>query len=122
MSWYMAVMVRGAHVKGVLDDERVGDLLYRLIEADDAESAYASALELGRESSDDYEDEDGTKVTVAFLGLADLIEIGADEPGHGTEVYSQLLPESPKDMVVAKQELTAFEEGAAEDEELDGPA
>ena len=116
MNWYMAVLVRGAHVDGVLDDERLGDLLYRLIQAPDAEAAYASAVELGAGSSDDYDDEDGTKVTLAFLGLADLMEIAADELVHGTEVYSQLLPHKPREMVVEKAELSVFETDDAADE------
>jgi hypothetical protein len=116
MSWYMAVLVRGAHVNGVLDDDRLGDLLYRLVQADDADSAYARALELGAAARETYEDDDGTTVTLAFLGLADLTEIGADELGHGTEVYSQLLPRDPLEMVVEKEELTIYE---TEDEDSD---
>lgn len=123
MKWYMAVLVRGAHVDGVLDDERLGDLLYRLIQAPDAEAAYARAVELGAGSSDDYDDEDDTKVTLAFLGLADLMEIAADELVHGTEVYSQLLPHKPREMVVEKAELTVFEaDDAADGEEADESA
>ena len=122
MNWYMAVLVRGAHVNGVLDDERLGDLLYRLIQAPDAEAAYESAVELGAGSSDDYDDEDGTKVTLAFLGLADLMEIAADELVHGTEVYSQLLPHKPREMVVEKAELTVFETDDADEEQVDESA
>ena len=122
MAWYMAVLVRGAHVNGVLDDERLGDLLYRLVQAEDAEGAYASAVELGGASSDEYDDDDGTKVTLGFLGLADLMEIAADELGHGTEVYSQLLPHKPGEMVVEKEELTVFETDDADDDESDEPA
>ena len=117
MSWFMAVIVRGAHVDGILDDERIGDLLYRLVEATDAEQAYARALELGRAAVDEYDDEDGTHVTLAFLGLADLTEIGPGPLEHGTEVYSQLLHNKPSEMVVGeKEELTVFEpEGEEED-------
>ena len=115
MSWFMAVIVRGAHVDGILDDERIGDLLYRLVEATDAEQAYARALELGRATVDEYDDEDGTRVTLASLGLADLTEIGPGPLAHGTEVYSQLLHNKPSEMVVGeKEELTVFE---PEDEE-----
>jgi hypothetical protein len=122
MSWYMAVLVRGAHVEGVLDDERLGDLLYRLVEATDAEDAHSRALELGSGSSDEYEDEDGTKVTLDVLGLADLTEIGDAELVHGSEVYSQLIPKNPRDMVVAKEELTVFEADESGDEDLDESA
>jgi hypothetical protein len=115
MSWFMAVIVRGAHVDGILDDERIGDLLYRLVEATDAEQAYARALELGRATVDEYDDEDGKRVTLGFLGLADLTEIGPGPLAHGTEVYSQLLHNKPSEMVVGeKEELTVFE---PEDEE-----
>ena len=115
----MAVLVRGAHVNGVLDDDRLGDMLYRLVEAEDAEGAYARALELGKDASDTFEDDDGTTVTLAFLGLADLAEIDADELGHGVEVYSQILPKDPVEMVVTKEELTAFETGDDESGEAD---
>ena len=115
MSWFMAVIVRGAHVDGTLDDERLGDLLYRLVEATDADGAYERAVELGRDAADEYDDEDGTKVTLAFLGMADLTEIGPGPLEHGTEVYSQLLHNKPSEMVVGeKEELTVFE---PEDEE-----
>lgn len=119
--WYMAVLVRGAHVQGVLDEERLGDMLYCLIEATDPEGAHERALELGKESSDTYEDEDGATVTLAFLGLADLTEIAADTLAHGVEVYSQLIPRAPSEMVVPKEELTVFEsdedDGDVEDDE-----
>jgi hypothetical protein len=128
MSWYMAVLVRGAHVEGVLEDERLGDLLYRLVEATDAEGAHERAIELGRGASEEYVDEDGTRVTLAYLGLADLMEIGASELVHGTEVYSQLLHSKPLEMVVAKEELTIFEPDEPaesdddEEDETDEPA
>jgi hypothetical protein len=120
--WFMAVLVRGAHVEGVLDDERLGDMLYCLVEAEDAEEAHERALALGKEASDTYEDEDGATVTLGFLGLADLTEIAADALGHGVEVYSQLIPKKPLEMVVAKEELTVFEtdeDDALEDDEED---
>jgi hypothetical protein len=107
--WFMAVLVRGAHVNDVLDEDRLGDMLYCLVEAEDPEAAYEEALELGRQASDTYEDEDGTSVTLSFLGLADLTEIAAEALGHGTEVYSQLIPKKPQEMVVAREELTIFE-------------
>src|SRR5262249_9682117 len=122
MSWYMAVLVRGAHVDGVLDDDRIGDLLYRLVEATDAEGAYERAVELGRTATEEYVDEDETRVTLAYLGLADLTEMGAAELGHGTEVYSQLLHSKPAEMVVAKEELTVFEPDEPEGSEEDGEA
>jgi Domain of unknown function (DUF4288) len=115
MSWFMAVVVRGAHVDGALDDERLGDLLYRLVEATDAEGAHERALELGRAAVDEYDDDEGTHVTLGFLGLADLTEIGPGPLGHGSEVYSQLLHDKPSEMVVAKEELTVFEPEEPED-------
>ena len=117
--WYMAVLVRGAHVDGVLDDEWLGDKLYCLIEAADAEGAYEQAVALGEEASDTYEDEDGVSVTVAFIGLADLTEIAAETLGHGVEVYSQLIPKNPAEMVVTREELTVFETGDGEELEDD---
>ncbi len=109
MSWYLAVFVRGAHVRGALDEERPGDMLYTLVEATDSQGAYARALELGRNSRDTYTDDDGTEVTLGVLGLADLTAVDADELGHGVEVYSQILPSRPSEMVVRREELAVFE-------------
>jgi Domain of unknown function (DUF4288) len=119
--WYMAVLVRGAHVNGVLDEERLGDMLYCLVEATEAEGAHERALALGKDTSDTYDDEDGTSVTLSFLGLADLAEISAETLAHGVEVYSQLIPKKPAEMVVAKDELTVFEsdEDGEGDEDLE---
>jgi hypothetical protein len=116
MSWYLAVLVRGSHVQGVLDEGRPGDLLYRLVEADDPEEAHASALELGRDSVEEYVDDDGAAVRLSFLGLADLTEIPDDTLGHGTEVYSQILPDSPGSMVAPRDELAVFGENVDLDE------
>src|SRR5476649_2506145 len=107
--WYMAVLVRGAHVDGVLDNERLGDMLYFLVEATDAEGAHEQALALGEGVSDTYEEEDGTSVTFSFLGLADLTRIAAETIENGAEVYSQLIAKNPAEMVVAREELTVFE-------------
>lgn len=113
----MAVLVRGAHVGGVLDDERLGDMLYVLVEGADPEEAHARAVEMGTGARDAYEDEDGTSVELAVIGLADLTEIGATEIGDGTEVYSELIAKKPSEMVVAKEELTVFESDDDEGDE-----
>ena len=115
MSWYMAVLVRGSFVDGVLDEGRIGDTLFQLVEAADAESAYQRALERGEASADDYTDDDGQTIRFQFLGLADLREISGASIGDGAEVYSELIPSKPKDRVVEKEFLTVFET----DEELD---
>ena len=113
MAWFTAVLVRGAHVEGVHEPARMGDLLYKVIQAADAEAAYARALELGAASTEPYVDEDGVAVTFRFLGLAGLMEIpGA--PSDGAEVYSQLVPTAPASMVVERDELAVF---ARDDEE-----
>jgi hypothetical protein len=108
-SWFMAVLVRGSHLDGVLDEEKLGDLLYRLVEASDAETAYQKAMQLGKESADTYSDDDGQTYSLEFLGLADLTEIEAARLEDGVEVYSQILPGKPSEMVVEKLELTVFE-------------
>lgn len=105
----MAVLVRGSRVDGQWDEDRMGDMLYRLVSASDAEGAYARALELGRSTSDTYTDDDGKVVSLEFLGLADLTEIGALELQDGAEVYSQLIQKNPSEMVAQKEELTLFE-------------
>jgi hypothetical protein len=105
----MAVLVRGSFVDGVLDEDRLGDTLFKLVEATDAESAYQRARELGEASADDYTDDDGRTLRLQFLGFADLREITAEAIGNGVEVYSELIPAKPSRRIVDKERLTAFE-------------
>lgn len=111
MTWYMAVLVRGSFVDGTLDEERLGDKLFRLIEAPHAETAYRRAVERGEASKDDYTDDDGNTVQLRFLGLADLKEIATAPIGDGVEVYSELIGSRPGEVVLEKTRLTAFDAG-----------
>lgn len=117
MSWYMAVIVRGSFVDDVFDEGRIGDTLFKLIEAPDAEAAYGRAIEMGEASADDYTDGDGRTIRFRFLGLADLRETGVSTIGDGIEVYSELIGRKPQEKVVEKRYLTLFET----DEELESP-
>ena len=108
--WFMALLARGSHdADGDADDDHMGDLLYRLVEAADAEEAYRKAVELGAGLSDPYTDDDGTTWTLRFLGLADLTAIAEEKLEHGVEVYSELIARRPSDRVVPKGQLTVFE-------------
>jgi uncharacterized protein DUF4288 len=125
MSWFMAVIVRGSFTEHGYDSQRMGDLLFKLVEAPDAETAHARAVALGEAARDTYQDEEGADVTLQYLGLADLMEITAGQPAHGVEVYSEAIDTKPMDRVVDKGALTAFApwevpEGA--DEEPDEPS
>ena len=108
MSWFMAVIVRGSFTEDGYDRERMGDLLYKLVEAPDAEAAYAKAVALGEKAVDTLHDEEGVEATLRYLGLADLMEIAAGIPGDGAEVYSEAIATKPMDRVVEKEALTAF--------------
>jgi len=106
----MALLVRGSHdEQGDGDDDRMGDLLYRLVEAADPEEAYRKAIELGAMLVDPYTDDDGSRWTLRFLGLADLTAMAEEEPADGVEVYSELISKRPSDRVVPKEQLTVFE-------------
>jgi hypothetical protein len=96
----------------------VGDFLYRLIEAGDAETAYARALELGAAATEPYTDEDGVTTTFRFVGLAGLMELPGP-PADGSEVYSQLIQGAPLRSVARKDELAVFAELALRDDEDD---
>ena len=87
----------------------MGDLLYRLVEAGDAEEAYRKAVELGATLVDPYTDDDGSRWTLRFLGLADLTAVVEEKLADGVEVYSELISRRPSDRVVPKEQLTAFE-------------
>jgi Domain of unknown function (DUF4288) len=107
MSWYMAVIVRGSFTEHGYDRNRMGDLLYKLVEAPDAEAAYEKAVALGEAAVDSLHDEEGVEVTLRSLGLADLMEI-AGAPADGAEVYSEVIATKPRDRVTEKKALTAF--------------
>jgi len=119
MSWYMAIIVRGSFTEQGHDRERMGDLLYKLVEAPDAEAAYEKAVALGEAAVDTYNDEEGVEVSLRYLGLADLMEI-AGPPDDGAEVYSQAINTKPGQRAVEKEALTVFQpweilEGEEED-------
>ena len=109
MSWYMAVIVRGSFTEDGLDREHMGDLLYKLVEAPDAEAAYEKAVALGEAGVDTYNDEEGAEMSLRYLGLADLMELAASSPGDGVEVYSQAINAKPWERVRAKEALTVFQ-------------
>ena len=106
MSWYMAIIVRGSFTEHGHDRERMGDMLYKLVEAPDAEAAYAKAVALGEAAVDTY-NEEGVEVSLRYLGLADLMEI-AGPPDDGAEVYSQAINTKPGQRAVEKEALTVF--------------
>ena len=108
MSWFVAILVRGSHVEGELDPDRIGDKLYRLIEAPDAGEAYEKAMALGPTLRDEYTDDDGVTVSLEFVGLADLRAISDATIGDGTEVFSELFSGKPLDKIVAREQLTVF--------------
>lgn len=108
MSWFLAVIVRGSFTEHGYDSQRMGDLLFKLIEAPDAEAAHALAVELGEGARDTYPDEEGADVTLQYLGLADLMEIPGGPPAHGVEVYSEAIDNKPKNRVMEKEALTVF--------------
>ena len=107
MPWYTAVLVRGEEVDGEPGPPRRGDALYKLVEAPDAESAYARAVEIGAAATEPYTDSDGASGTFRFLGLAELVELpGA--PGDGAEVYSRFVATPPEPMLRDKEDLAVF--------------
>lgn len=124
MSWFLAVIVRGSFTDDGYDSQRMGDLLYKLVEAPDAESAHARAVEIGEAARDTYRDETGVDVTLQYLGLADLMEI-TGQPAHGVEIYSEAIVTKPMDSVLDKAALTVFapwDVPMAGDEEAFDPA
>ena len=108
MSWYLALLVRGSSIDGVPDSEAIGDILYRVIEATDAEGAYTRALEQGDACGETVTDLDGRTVTMTFIGLADIVAIDSPTLENGVEVYSQLIEKEPGERVVLKEQLTVF--------------
>ena len=118
MPWYTAVLVRAEDNGEPLEKSRVGDFLYRLVEAADAEAAYARALELGAAATEPFTDEDGVTTTFRFVGLAGLMELPG-RPEDGSEIYSQLIQGAPLRSVASKEDLAVFAELAMQGDEND---
>lgn len=116
MPWYTAILVRGEYVAGEGGSPKRGDMLYRLVEAPDAESAYERALAVGAGATESYTDESGAAATFRFLGLAGLVELPGP-PGDGAEVYSQFVPTPPTPLLLGKDELAVFAAAADLDDE-----
>ena len=106
--WFTAVLV----VESRLPDSRekvLVDLQFRLIAAPDAEAAYHAALKLGHDEKLDYPNASGETVSWTFVGLRDLVEVGAAGLlEHGTELYSDLVHAEPDKLVVPKERLSVF--------------
>jgi len=120
--WFTAALVRGAHIVGPASDAAIGDLVCKLIEAPDAEAAYARALELGEASTETYVDDDGIEITYGFVGLAALEQLPAP-PTDGMQLLTTALPGAPGRLVVSKGDLAVFQsdeaDGSDEDDEYD---
>jgi hypothetical protein len=108
VSWYLALLVRGSSIDGVPDSDAMGDILYRVIEATNAEGAYSRALEQGNACGETLTDLEGRTVTMTFIGFADLVAINSPILENGVEVYSQLIEKEPGERVVLKEQLTIF--------------
>lgn len=118
MPWFTAILVRGEYVGGEPGPAKRGDMLYRLVEAPDAERAYERALELGAGATESYTTEAGESATFRFLGLAGLVELPGP-PGDGAEVFSQFVPTPPEPMLVDRDDLAVFAaERDVEDEDV----
>ena len=71
--WYLAEEVLEIRVEG--DPRNVVHTNTRLLQAKDGEHAYARAAEFGAEAADEYLNPDGKKVTIAFRGIGEIVEI-----------------------------------------------
>jgi hypothetical protein len=121
MGWFTALLVRGEYVEGEAGPPRRGDVIYKLVEAPDAEGAYRRALEMGASMAESFTDDgdgDGRSYTFRFMGLADLVPLPAP-PGDGAEVFSRFVPSPPEPMLLAKDELAAFPKMESEADEDD---
>ena len=106
--WYVAVLVVAARVTGTCENERPIDQQLRLIQAPDADAAFARAHELGAAAEHSYLNSDGARVHWEFCGLADLAELDAEERNDGGEIYSWHTRGDPVAAVMPKERLSVF--------------
>jgi catechol 2,3-dioxygenase-like lactoylglutathione lyase family enzyme len=68
-TWWLADVVLRVMVEG---EAQAAHVNLHLVRAANADEAYAKAVELGRESEDDYVRSDGRRVRTSWVGLASL--------------------------------------------------
>jgi hypothetical protein len=80
-----------------------------LIEAENDDSAYEEAIQLGKSEEHSYKNFQGRTVYWEFVGLENLEEILDETLQNGTEVRSRrLIVDDPSTLVRGKERLTIF--------------
>ena len=105
--WFVAVLLLQSRV-GDWDDEPIVDHQVRVIDAVDAEAAYARALALGEAAEHSYKNREGQSVAWEFLGLSELDELGAGAPKDGDEIFSWRTGGPGRELVKHKRDLAVF--------------
>jgi hypothetical protein len=107
-TWFVAVLVHRTKIQSDPGYEPLRELSFRLIDALDAELAYARALELGRQAAISYRNVQGENLEWEFLGLADLRAVDPETLSDGAEIYAQFYRDAPSFVPVPKQSLSVF--------------
>ncbi len=107
MKWYCAKIITECRTVGAvaaLVDEQVF-----VLQATNAEDAFARANEIGQKTNSEYLNHEGIRVSWLFRGLSGLEEIMADSIESGTEITSQLHHNTePASLIVEKERLSVF--------------
>jgi hypothetical protein len=110
--WYYATLIVKIVVEG--DARTVMHANTVLVAAENAEDAYGRALQLGLVHNREDINTQGKRVSISFVGLSELDEIGS-ELGHGTELFfSEAVGQADEDIaseVCAKKDLWIFRQG-----------
>jgi hypothetical protein len=106
-TWYVAVLVLQSRVVlGTMNRSSITKV--RLLQAPNADAAFARAMQLGEKHELTYSNEAGETVSWDFLGLADLEELGRSRPNDGDEVFSWLTRGPGREFVHKRDDLTVF--------------
>ncbi|GCE13969.1 DUF4288 domain-containing protein [Tengunoibacter tsumagoiensis] len=107
--WYLAELLEEARITGEAEHIVYNSLV--LIRASSPEEAYKKALQRGKEREDNYEDDEGRWVTVAFRGLSDLNLIDGELEDGAEIIYEELEGISDEELVnliPPKEQLGVF--------------
>ena len=107
LKWHVAVLIVEGRVEGEDDELPLVDVQYKLLRAQDAESAYQRAWDLAASEELEYENDEGAMVRWRCVGLHDLREL-SESPGDGSEIYSWMDRADPNDWVTPKEDLAIF--------------
>jgi hypothetical protein len=109
--WFVATIILKCEIAGTptIPDEWTCSQQIFVIRANNRETAFEKAQEIGNSQETSYLNVDGSDVTWKFVGLENLEEVVGKVIRNGTEIWGRIFhTENPDALVVEKEGLSVF--------------